>query len=425
MLIDPVGCVDLVARTELRVVSIRRGFNADPMRIQRRSNAIPTSTSCDSNLLQTRFSCESYVNITPDQIANSPYWNERFACYDARMPIALSDISAARFWMAYEPSRSTRCEAVSANDAARVLGTGATVAERDALRSLGMDRFGAPLHVLVSDSVHRRRHSELAFHVHSGELPPRSLYRVADSLFVVSPGLALVQLARRATVSQAAFAAMSLCGIYRLSFGDSAGHDGSDALDGDGALTRRRGITTIETMRRYADHALSVRGALRARKALEYAADRARSPMEISVFLGMCLPYRFGGYGMPKPLLNYAALQGSEGIESDLVWPDRRVAVEYLGEAFHTELRSLSRDVRRSNAYAGEGFCAFAITKEQYSNRDQFAKIADDLGRALGRRVRPPKWFAWRQAEMRRDIANMSRLLSSRDCDVLDCAKRS
>ena len=84
-----------------------------------------------------------------------------------------------------------------------------------------------------------------------------------------------------------------LCGLYSF-----------DRKEDRGFRKRSVPLTTTEKLDAYLEHAKECRGHRRALAALAQMVDRSASPMETFDEMAMCLPYRLGGYGIPKFLMN-------------------------------------------------------------------------------------------------------------------------
>lgn len=335
------------------------------------------------------------------------------------MAIVLTDISAARLWEAHGALAGVRCSALAPEEEALALASLASPDEIAAARSLGVARCDEPLQALVS-SPSRRSHLEgVKCASCTQPLPARSIYRVDAGVFVVSPGLCLASLARTFDIPSLAYVASLMCSIYAVDplAGGASGELGAGAgererSDEKSRLPRRTPLTTIEWLDDYLGRVSFVCGAPRARKALAFAHERARSPMEISLVLQLCLPYRYGGYGLPHPVLN-AEVAFDDGfvLEPDLTWPKHRVAIEYLGESEHTQANSLRKDVHRSNRFAGAAFTVFALTKEHMGSVDLLERIVFEVARGTGKPIRPPKGFSEKRSKLRSQIIAVQRKL--------------
>lgn len=252
------------------------------------------------------------------------------------------------------------------------------------LRQIGLFSPDEVVHVLVMSQSLRRRPKGIVSHSFNGELPSGSLCRIAPNLFVVAPGMCLLQLGTSLSLPALAYVCTMLCSIF------SAGLDFADSESGklSRCLPRTKPVTTLENLQGYLSRSAHLRGAKAAFRAVSLSAERARSPMEIVTFLHLCLPPLYGGYSLPKPLLNQCVqLDSGELLESDFIWPNERIAVEYLGEDYHASVGGMRKDSRRSNAYETNGYTELILTAEHFRNYDLLDQVGFFLRKRLGRRA--------------------------------------
>ena len=123
-----------------------------------------------------------------------------------------------------------------------------------------------------------------------------------------------------------------------------------------GGVTCREPITNPGKLREFVESHASVRGSERALQTLKlgYVIAGARSPLEITLMLLLCLPPRYGGYGLPLPVLNKQIdvsgsarkVVGKRFYVGDLVWgKDKGLIVEYDSKAAHED--KYDRDKKR------------------------------------------------------------------------------
>jgi very-short-patch-repair endonuclease len=113
----------------------------------------------------------------------------------------------------------------------------------------------------------------------------------------------------------------------------------------------------------------------------------------------LCLPPRFGGYGLALPELNKRielsprerVVLGNRYFACDLYWTEKRVAVEYDSAQYHTAQEKQERDAIRRNLLEGHGVRVITATRWQVSDEGQFDKLAWQIARAVGKRLRAPK----------------------------------
>lgn len=111
----------------------------------------------------------------------------------------------------------------------------------------------------------------------------------------------------------------------------------------DAAL--RSGTCSLPDLWRAAFEQKGRRGIVAVRDLLALADGRAESPMESEARLAMI------DGGLPIPELQYEVIDGNGELRRlDFAWPDKRVAAEYDGMAWHSGPDAMRRDRRRHNA---------------------------------------------------------------------------
>ncbi len=297
------------------------------------------------------------------------------------------------------------CPGAPSARTSRVRSLGGSCPSDDDIRSLldgPLRGLSTPVHVLVSNPVARSR-SRLKV-PHAWCIPPigGSFVKLADGLYASSPELCLVQLARLLTPVELARLAFELCGTYALS---PCPDDGFRACSP---------VTATEHVLAFAHRARAagVRGASALIAALSHVVDGAASPMETVVTLLLCLPYRYGGYHLPLPVLNQQprATGGGQSVANgathrcDLLWPDAGVTLEYEGEVWHAGARQATKDAARNNVMASKRHLVFSVTKEQLYDVAQFDFVARQIAHALRKRLYaddcPYNWFL-RRSDLR------------------------
>ncbi|MBR3689823.1 MAG: hypothetical protein IKL97_01820 [Eggerthellaceae bacterium] len=130
-------------------------------------------------------------------------------------------------------------------------------------------------------------------------------------------------------------------------------------------------------------------------KALDYVVGGSGSPRETALVMLLCLPMRYGGFGLPWPDLNLRLDLGAEGTRFwggknayDLVWRDARVVVEYDGADSHAGEAVAERDSLRYDALVAANYTALTVSRSQLANVKQFYDIAHVLAGKLGVRLR-------------------------------------
>lgn len=241
-----------------------------------------------------------------------------------------------------------------------------------------------PRHLLVPSSVKRRSSEEVVYHVLGAALPSGALRSMAPGEFVVSPECCLYEVARTMDLLETVLLGYEFCGCY------SFDREGACAFDA------REPLTDLGRIRRFVSSMGGAYGMRHLRRALPHIAEGSFSPAETAVAMLVSLPCRYGGFGLPRPQLNYrvdpGARQrtavGKEYYLCDLFWPEARVAVEYDSDLFHTGADRIARDALRRTDLAHLGITVLTLTKGQLYDVRAFARFARTLARLLETRVR-------------------------------------
>ena len=247
-----------------------------------------------------------------------------------------------------------------------------------------------PLHVLVPAKSAANCLDGVVCHVRSLPLPSGSFVRVDENMLISSPELCFVQMAGALSLPLLVRLGFELCGLY--------------ALRPDGGVDYWRPLppTTAAAIGAYLDACRRVPGAREARKALRFIATGSGSPMETVLACMLCLPARFGGYGMPLPLMNYRierncdkgsdSVPGAGGMGSyylcDLYWPQAKLDVEYDSDLVHTGSDRIAYDAARRNELAALGITTITVTRSQIRSSEKLEEAAAQIAHFLGFRLR-------------------------------------
>lgn len=317
------------------------------------------------------------------------------------MDAPLSHVSAAEFWMAYGRPGCPKAKRV--RHAENGLGGEfgfffETPSRKLAERYLGLGFLSDPVHVVVSRQSARRSILHLASHSRTHAMPPGSVMEIEGVGSVCAPTLAFAQMGAVLDFPRLVWFGSALCGIFSMIVA-------GEGPDGEEDLPVRRQLVTAEKMRGFLSTAPRMPGAERARRALPYVVERARSPMEVFTALMLSLPRRYGGFGLPQPSMNLRIdlpewLHGARGFDSagfegraphaecDMRFEHagKAVYVDYHGADFHTGATHLEHDALRANALEELRIVRFTITRTQALNLALLEKAADQIRKSLGLR---------------------------------------
>lgn len=167
----------------------------------------------------------------------------------------------------------------------------------------------------------------------------------SEPVYAVPPDLYLLMRARELDVATLALVSTTLCSAYAL------------RNDLDDRVVGREPLLGRAVLEGFADGLPPrCRGAATLRKALGFTADGSRSPMETGLCVGLSAPRELGGYGLPRPQLNYQVdippevgrlIGGQRTMFLDLFWPEAGWGVEYDSAVHHSEGQTVAKDRRR------------------------------------------------------------------------------
>ncbi|MBQ9041345.1 MAG: hypothetical protein IJ111_00855 [Eggerthellaceae bacterium] len=241
------------------------------------------------------------------------------------------------------------------------------------------------LHVLVGDSSERRPSKYVASHVCASGLPRGALRRISPSVEIVSPEYLFVRMAAKLSFWETVRLGYELCGTYIVN-------------PSDPARNHREQLTTLAKLRRFLQAIGPIRGSRKAKLALKYVIEKSNSPMETTLTMLLCLPFHYGGYGLPQPQMNHviklgkeqAYLLGQSLFICDLYWPFAHYALEYYGREWHTGAQQVAYDARRSGMLQYRGIDIHVVTYEQLETPEDVELLAKLVAKRLGVRLRKP-----------------------------------
>ena len=208
------------------------------------------------------------------------------------------------------------------------------------------------------------------------------------NLYVSSPELCFVQLACELPLVKLIEIGYELCGGYRLDTHNDSKRGFHDDLP----------LTNVARLSAFVEKTEKLKGRVNAMRALRHIADNSKSPRETILSMLLTLPNKFGGYGFYKPVLNsridVPMLKNKKGQVKtyfcDLYWPEAKVDVEYDSDDYHTQPEQMAKDAIKKNDLTSLGIKVFTVTSKQVASRDEMQKIAEQLSKALGKRLRLP-----------------------------------
>lgn len=249
-----------------------------------------------------------------------------------------------------------------------------------------------PVSILVSCKANMRKSQNLSPRIWSGKHPSRSFYKIAQDLYISTPEATFLQLGKESSLIQLITIGYELCGSYGLS------------AQSDSGFLRREPRSNPQLIERYLEKCDGIHGVKAAKRASSYIAKGSASPMESLLSMLLCLPPSLGGFGLPRPELNFPIETNEGGIvmrRCDLYWPDQRFALEYDSDTFHSDASKLHLDSSRRSTLEKAGVHVVSVTKNQVFDRGQLFNLATIVSKRLEKRLSPaPFNFSQKQDEI-------------------------
>lgn len=249
-----------------------------------------------------------------------------------------------------------------------------------------------PVSILVSCKANMRKSQNLSPRIWSGKHPSRSFCKIAQGLYVSTPEATFLQLGKESSLIQLITIGYELCGSYGLS------------AQSDSGFLRREPRSNPQLIERYLEKCDGIHGVKAAKRASSYIAKGSASPMESLLSMLLCLPPSLGGFGLPRPELNFPIETNEGGIvmrRCDLYWPDQRFALEYDSDTFHSDASKLHLDSSRRSTLEKAGVHVVSVTKNQVFDRGQLFNLATIVSKRLEKRLSPtPFNFSQKQDEI-------------------------
>ncbi|HAM15973.1 MAG TPA: hypothetical protein DCP91_08990 [Eggerthellaceae bacterium] len=274
-----------------------------------------------------------------------------------------------------------------------------TPLDQAAIQSVQLDHplYGdAPVKLLTGSMASRRKTQRYVMRCCSSELPSKSFVKLKEGLYLASPELVFARMASFVSEAKLALIGIDLCARYYI------------RTPGNEICDRDRFATTPAELADYLKVMPNIAGTSKARRALGEIAENSGSPLESKMFLQFSSPMRKGGFALPFTHMNYDVRAGRLAHITeqgdfciDLVNPAMKIGVEYDGEEHHGDA---SRDKRRRNGLASLGYTIFPIDKSVLFDPEATEKAAYQIAQRIGRRIRKPKNWEAKYAELRTEL---------------------
>ena len=229
-----------------------------------------------------------------------------------------------------------------------------------------------------------KRYIGIAVHAWQGPVPPGSFYELRTGIFIESPAFMFLHAGTLLDLPSLIAFGCELCGYYSF-----------DEREPRGFRKRKQALITRFELVRFIKNAVGCRGRKACLKALEFVIDGSASPMETLDEMLLCLPYRHGGYGLLKPLMNHcvpltgrAARIAKRGkCYLDMGYPHFSLDVEHHGKYDHSSLEEINRDIERVNGLKEMGYEVIELTAAQVEDLLAFEAIVQRIAKITGKRI--------------------------------------
>ena len=250
-----------------------------------------------------------------------------------------------------------------------------------------------PLHILVEQDEPRPRSRLLRTSLLDERIGADDLCLIAPGIFACSPEVAILQCCTKGS------------GTREASLPDGFANDLEPLCDRGSILEKARRLGLVPDKGTGRDSA-RIRCT---RRVLGALVDGSASPAEAKLCYAMVAARAQGGQGFPTPVLNgeiavrgaARSLTAQRTIRPDLLWPERKLIVEYMGSR-HAERSRMERDAGRDNALAAMGYGVIHVTRRQLEGQWGYQGIMSQVRDMLGVRQQiPSASIARRQEQLR------------------------
>lgn len=237
---------------------------------------------------------------------------------------------------------------------------------------------------LVTESRFQRRSKIHCSRIWSSRIPAGSLYDLGNGVYASSPCFTFLQMASILHPIELIAYGTELCGCYSF-----------DPSSERGMRERSQPLITTTQLQRYIDDAQGCRGFSSAKRALQYIVDGSASPMETIDEMLLCLPYRMGGYNLPKPAMNLSIpldeharrIAKRSKCYADMCFPKIHLDIEHHGKYDHSNKEDFDSDRARVNGLKAMGYEVIELTSKQVADVLTFEEIAVYIAKKLGKRM--------------------------------------
>ena len=298
--------------------------------------------------------------------------------YNELMTVIVDDITAFDYY-----ARSP-VNGAMADRARRIVRDGFSTTTKKAVEDFLDNMHGIDprkLHLATANPANRPYKNKIKYRVFSDDRLLDGSYALSENLLLVPPEAALIALAPKCEPVEFIELASLLCSRFYL-----------DQFSEYGVMPREVLLATPESITAYMDAVPGLRGSVKTRKLLPFITVNAESPMEVKVDMLTSLPKRYGGKGIPRPVLGHAVSVpeqfqrslGSATFRYDFYWPAHNLEVEYDSDAVHGNAEKKPHDSRRRNIIQAQGVRCLTLTRDQVMHDFAFEEYIFELSSLLG-----------------------------------------
>lgn len=307
--------------------------------------------------------------------------------------IFLSHQTACKYWVHHDLYQTLKTRSVPTP-----VDVQSSVALADARRFVVGLGDNEPLHASVADKRNKHLLKSAVLHERAVPYPDWSFRKISPDVFVACPELCFLEAAQLLSRNALVLYGMELCGTYaRMGITESPRY-------------KRPSLTSAGKIAAYLDKSKGVRGVREARAALKYVMDGSASARESALAVMMTLPTKLGGFGLPKPELNYGIGVDAPNkigigerlvLHGDIVWRDANLVVEYDGAQHGVEDNHVI-DKQRDHLLLDAGFDVVRFTDKSLRSSVELTRLARTINRKahLHRLKDSLKWDAFRAATL-------------------------
>lgn len=294
------------------------------------------------------------------------------------MTVIVDDITAFDYY-AHNPMN----EAMAAR-ARRIVRDGYSPTTKKAVEDFLDNPHGVDprkLRLATANPAERPYKNKIKYRVFTDEQFLDGSYALSEDLLVVPPEAALIALAPKSEPVEFIELASLLCARFYL-----------DQYSEYGIMPREAPLASPESITAYMDAVPRLKGSVKTKKLLPFVTVNAESPMEVKVDMLTSLPKRYGGKGIPRPVLGHAVSVpeqyqrslGSATFRYDFFWPAHNLEVEYDSDAVHGNAEKKPHDSRRRNIIQAQGVRCLTLTRDQVMHDLAFEEYIFELSLLLG-----------------------------------------